>query len=149
MQRIYQHEFSQRKTRVGLIQLHCFLFLSLYTLSFIKAIEWSSMHKLKTTFLRTHSTRPSDERRSLQFARKLNAAQLTAFDDPNSPNAIPSLRPDELCEMERIAYQTWWKDLDPFSIGHLDNEALLKFVRGCCLPEVKLEQVHFCFRSWG
>lgn len=101
------------------------------------------MNKLKTTFLRTHSTRPSDERRSLQFARKLNAAQLTAFDDPNSPNAIPSLRPDELCEMERIAYQTWWKDLDPFSIGHLDNEAMLKFVRGCCLPEVKLEQVHF------
>ncbi|KAI7887435.1 hypothetical protein K492DRAFT_170339 [Lichtheimia hyalospora FSU 10163] len=105
------------------------------------------MNKLKTTFLRSHSARPSDERRSLQFARKLNAAQLTAFDDPNTPNAIPSLRPDELCEMERIAYQAWWKDLDPFSIGHLDNEAMLKFVRGCCLPQVKLEQILILFQD--
>ncbi|KAI9278773.1 hypothetical protein BDA99DRAFT_428782 [Phascolomyces articulosus] len=100
------------------------------------------MNKLKSTFLRTHSTRQSDDRRSQQFAKKLNAAQFQSYDNtPTTTQGPPTLHLDELTEMERTAYQSWWKDLDPFSIGHLDNEAVLKFLRGCCLPDHKLEQI--------
>ncbi|KAI7852707.1 hypothetical protein BDC45DRAFT_443587 [Circinella umbellata] len=105
------------------------------------------MNKLKSTFLRTHSTRhSSDDRRSQQFAKKLNAAQFQSYDKTSTTESTandgpPILHLDELTEMERAAYQSWWKDLDPFSLGHLDNEAVLKFLRGCCLPDHKLEQI--------
>ncbi|KAI8142024.1 hypothetical protein BJV82DRAFT_517626 [Fennellomyces sp. T-0311] len=97
-------------------------------------------NKLKSTFLRNHTTRHSDDRRSQQFAKKLNAAQFQSY-DVQAANGPPTVQLDELSEMERSAYQSWWKDLDPFSIGHLDNEAVLKFLRGCCLPDHKLEQI--------
>ena len=106
------------------------------------------MNKLKSTFLRTNNIRhSSDDRRSQQFAKKLNAAQFQSYDTPITTRTMtegpPTLHLEELTEMERTAYQSWWKDLDPFSIGHLDNEAVLKFLRGCCLPDHKLEQVTF------
>ncbi|KAI9321881.1 hypothetical protein BX666DRAFT_1850378 [Dichotomocladium elegans] len=108
------------------------------------------MNKLKTTFLRSHSTKHTDDRRSQQFAKKLTASQLPSFDDAEANvNELPALCMDELSETEKLAYRTWWKDLDPFSIGHLDNEALLKFVRGCCLPDHKLAQILQLFKDAG
>ncbi|ORZ00655.1 hypothetical protein BCR43DRAFT_433921 [Syncephalastrum racemosum] len=105
------------------------------------------MNKFKTTFLRTHHTRTtSDERRSQLFAKKLNAAQLPAFDDAR-PDDAPTVDLGDLSQPEQTAYFAWWKDLDPFSLGQLDIEAVRTFLSSCGLSDEKLEQIFGLFKN--
>lgn len=100
------------------------------------------MNKLKTTLLRTHISKHAEERRSQQFAKRLSAAHQASIidDDRIHKEPPPRVELDELSDRERPAYRSWWKDLDPFNIGRLDNAAVLKFLTGFGLAEYKLEQ---------
>lgn len=57
----------------------------------------------------------------------------------------PIVQLEDLSEIESKAYQTWWKDLDPFHIGKADNATVFKFVSGCHLPDTTLEEVYSIF----
>ncbi|KAI8393742.1 uncharacterized protein BYT42DRAFT_552098 [Radiomyces spectabilis] len=99
------------------------------------------MHKLKNTFLRSHLSKEVEERRSHQFAKRLSANKHNLETNNPSPRGPPAISLDELSDVERPIYHSWWKDLDPFSLGTIDNEAAFKFLTGCGLPDHKMEQI--------
>lgn len=103
------------------------------------SLSLKPMNKLKTTLLGHGET----TKRSLQFINKvLNTAAATSVPPPQDWNSgPPAVSLDELSELEKSAYHAWWKDLDPFSIGHLDRATLAKFLSGSGLPDPKLDQV--------
>ncbi|KAI7868492.1 hypothetical protein BDF14DRAFT_1724568 [Spinellus fusiger] len=97
------------------------------------------MHKLKSTFLRPKEL----ERRTQQFLKRHPTAMSShPFYSDDQPVAnTPSIHLDELSEVEKRAYSSWWKDLDPFNLGRLDNKTALVFLNGCGLPDSKLEEI--------
>jgi hypothetical protein len=97
------------------------------------------MNKIKNVFHRPQKIKSIDERRPQQFVKR-QSSQATAAkrDEPTSSPAIGFM---ELSEMEKPAYSSWWKDLDPFDLERIDNQTVLKFLNGCHLEDSKLEQV--------
>ncbi|KAG2184634.1 hypothetical protein INT43_000547, partial [Umbelopsis isabellina] len=59
---------------------------------------------------------------------------------PTTP-VIPQLKLSALAQHERLQYFSWWKDLDPFNIGVLDNESVLHFLKGCHITDDVLEKI--------
>ncbi|KAI9022770.1 hypothetical protein CLU79DRAFT_835134 [Phycomyces nitens] len=101
------------------------------------------MHKLKSTFLRTKDV---EERRSQQFVKRhSNLAQPPLADE--KPCGPPSISLGELSEREQQAYRAWWKDLDPFGLGRLENKTALVFLSDCGLPDKKLEEILQLFQD--
>ncbi|KAI8987571.1 hypothetical protein BDF20DRAFT_814037 [Mycotypha africana] len=54
---------------------------------------------------------------------------------------------DTLSDAERTAYEAWWKDLNPFHVEKVNNETILQFVSGCCLPHHTLEEILLFFQQ--
>lgn len=102
------------------------------------------MNRIKNVFHR--SQKPMEERRPHQFikrhssTRTYNSSSNDTFETTQA-NEPPAINLSDLSEMERPAYQSWWKDLDPFNIGRINNQTILKFLKGCTLEDDKLEQV--------
>ncbi|KAI8637706.1 hypothetical protein BD408DRAFT_45085 [Parasitella parasitica] len=67
--------------------------------------------------------------------------------DMEALSATPKIELDDLSDIESNAYQTWWKDLDPFHIGKANNEAVFNFVSGCGLPDYRLEEILALFQN--
>lgn len=90
------------------------------------------MNKLKSTLLRSNKTAQQPAAKPFE-------------DDPVSMRqaapAVPQLKLSALAEHERLQYFSWWKDLDPFSIGVLDNKSVLHFLQGFHLTDEVLEKV--------
>lgn len=107
------------------------------------------MNKLKTVFQRTQKT-STEERRPQQFVKRHSSTSKTntniglgASPLPNGVNKDPpAISLSDLSEMEKPAYLSWWKDLDPFDLQKINNETILKFLNGCSLSDSKLEQVN-------
>ena len=94
---------------------------------------------------RRHNQEPV-EKRSGVFIKRLEESKRLVVDPQRESEiealtATPKVQADDLSDIEFNAYQTWWKDLDPFHIGKADNEAVFNFVNGCGLPDHKLEEV--------
>ncbi|KAF7725988.1 Epidermal growth factor receptor substrate 15 [Apophysomyces ossiformis] len=108
------------------------------------------MNKFKHAFLRSHTPKITEDR-TQQFVKRLSANAFSTpvmpDDSRDCPRGPPTIRLDNLSSKERPAYQSWWKDLDPFNLGKLDNEAVLKFLGGCGLPDTKLEQILALFED--
>ncbi|KAG0182159.1 hypothetical protein DFQ29_005519 [Apophysomyces sp. BC1021] len=108
------------------------------------------MNRFKHAFLRSHTPKSAEDR-TQQFVKRLSANAFSTpvmpDDSRASPRGPPTIRLDNLSVKEQPAYQSWWKDLDPFSLGRLDNEAVLKFLGGCGLPDTKLEQILALFED--
>ncbi|KAL0090898.1 hypothetical protein J3Q64DRAFT_1019798 [Phycomyces blakesleeanus] len=101
------------------------------------------MQKLKSTFLRTKDV---EERRSQQFVKRhSNLTQPPLADE--EPCGPPSINLSELSEREQKAYRSWWKDLDPFGLGKLENKTALVFLGDCGLPDKKLEEILQLFQD--
>jgi len=90
------------------------------------------MNKLKNTLLRSNKTAQQPLSKLLEEDDK--AVKQT------SP-AGPQLKLSALAEHERLQYFSWWKDLDPFNIGVLDNKTILRFLQGCHITDEVLEKV--------
>jgi hypothetical protein len=90
------------------------------------------MNKLKNTLLRSNKT-------AQQPLSKLLEEDNTTVRQ-TSP-AVPQLKLSALAEHERLQYFSWWKDLDPFNIGVLDNKTVLRFLQGCHITDEVLEKV--------
>lgn len=106
----------------------------------------SSMNRIKSTFKRHSSIKDSslEHRRSDAFIKKLEESKRfhqQANDNLTSP---PTLDKSDLSKHELNAYQSWWKDLDPFGVGKADNQAVFQFVSGCGLSSATLEKVLCC-----
>ncbi|KAI8882238.1 hypothetical protein K501DRAFT_285980 [Backusella circina FSU 941] len=105
------------------------------------------MNKIKNVFHRSQKIKSIEERRPQQFVKR-QSSQATAAkrDEPTSSPAIDFM---ELSEMEKPAYSSWWKDLDPFDLERIDNQTVLKFLNGCHLEDSKLEQILALFETAG
>jgi hypothetical protein len=90
------------------------------------------MNKLKSTFSR--SNKPAQQIVTKPFSDETY---------PITPKApiIPQLKLSALAQHERLQYFSWWKDLDPFNIGVLDNKSVLHFLKGCHITDDVLEKV--------
>jgi hypothetical protein len=103
------------------------------------------MNKLKTVFQRSQKP-TTEERRPQQFVKRHSSAINNSphlSDGLNKAMAPPpAINLSDLSEMEKPAYLSWWKDLDPFDLKRINNETILKFLNGCSLPDNKLEQVN-------
>jgi hypothetical protein len=98
------------------------------------------MNKLKNAF--QHSQKAVEDKRPHQFMNRLSlTASSSPFDVSPEPNEPPSVALSDLSESERSAYESWWKDLDPFGLNKINNQIMLKFLNGCTLEDSKLEQV--------
>jgi hypothetical protein len=113
------------------------------------------MNKLKTVFQRTQKSN-TEERRPQQFVKRHSSISTADNISPGtvqSSNGVnktmappPAINLADLSEMEKPAYLSWWKDLDPFDLQKINNETILKFLNGCSLPDNKLEQVLCLFQ---
>ncbi|ORE07556.1 hypothetical protein BCV72DRAFT_205338 [Rhizopus microsporus var. microsporus] len=111
------------------------------------------MNRIKNVFHR--SQKPMEERRPHQFIKRHSSTRT--YNSSNNDNAFettqvnepPAINLSDLSEMERPAYQSWWKDLDPFNIGRINNQTILKFLKGCTLEDDKLEQILALFETAG
>lgn len=90
------------------------------------------MNKLKSTF--SKSNKPNQQTITKPFNDE------TYSTTPTTP-AIPQLKLSALAQHERLQYFSWWKDLDPFNIGVLDNQSVLHFLKGCHITDDVLEKV--------
>lgn len=100
------------------------------------------MNKLKNVFQRSsQKVKAAEERRPQQFVKRHSAmaTPIITTTDALAPPP-PAINLSELSEMEKPAYQAWWKDLDPFDLQKINNKTILKFLNGCSLPDNKLEQ---------
>ncbi|CAM0142553.1 hypothetical protein VKS41_001924 [Umbelopsis sp. WA50703] len=90
------------------------------------------MNKLKSTFSR--SNKPAQQIVTKPFSDETY---------PITPKApiIPQLKLSALAQHERLQYFSWWKDLDPFNIGVLDNKSVLHFLKGCHITDDVLEKI--------
>lgn len=105
------------------------------------------MNKLKNVFQRSsQKSKTLEDRRPQQFVKRHSSVlvkPVVTNDFNTTPLPPPAINLSELSEMERPAYQSWWKDLDPFDLQKINNETILKFLNGCSLQDNKLEQVSF------
>jgi hypothetical protein len=102
------------------------------------------MNKLKNVFQRSSSiqkNKMNEERRPQQFVKRHSQAKVVDSTPTMTLESAPAINLADLSEMEKPAYTSWWKDLDPFDIGKINNSTVLKFLNGCSLPDNKLEQV--------
>lgn len=102
------------------------------------------MHRIKSTFKRSSSTKDSilEHRRSEAFIKKLEESKRLEPEEPNKNlTDPPTLALSDLSKHEIDAYQALWKDLDPFGIGKADNHAVFQFVSGCGLSDATLKKV--------
>ncbi|KAI9279672.1 hypothetical protein BC943DRAFT_331504 [Umbelopsis sp. AD052] len=90
------------------------------------------MNKLKSTLLRSNKT--AQQPLSKLFEEDDMAVR-------QSSPAVPQLKLSALAEHERLQYFSWWKDLDPFNIGVLDNITILRFLQGCHINDEALEKI--------
>ncbi|KAI8378566.1 hypothetical protein BD560DRAFT_445083 [Blakeslea trispora] len=104
------------------------------------------MNKLKTVFQRSQKLK-TEERRPQQFVSKRLSATSSTPTTHLAEQTTPEISLSELSDAEREAYQSWWKDLDPFDLGVIDNPTILKFLNGCSLADDKLEQILALFES--
>jgi hypothetical protein len=107
------------------------------------------MNKLKNVFQRSsQKIKTTEDRRPQQFVKRHSTTMVTPITTPvnsnESPLPPPAIDLSDLSEMEKPAYQSWWKDLDPFDLQKINNQTILKFLNGCSLPDNKLEQVTRC-----
>ncbi|KAG1465685.1 hypothetical protein G6F46_001802 [Rhizopus delemar] len=83
----------------------------------------------------------------------MNRLSLTVssspFDVSPEPNEPPSIALSDLSESERSAYESWWRDLDPFGLNKINNQIMLKFLNGCTLEDSKLEKILSLFETAG
>lgn len=110
------------------------------------------MNKLRNVFQKTSSVQQQknkinqDNRRPQQFVKRLSLANSAVPEvgggGMTTTELPPAINLDDLSEMEKPAYTSWWKDLDPFDLGKINNSTILKFLNGCSLPDTKLEQVN-------
>ncbi|KAI8364476.1 hypothetical protein EDC96DRAFT_510834 [Choanephora cucurbitarum] len=98
------------------------------------------MNKLKTVFQRSQKLK-TEERRPQQFVSKRLSTTSSTPTTHLGQQPPPEISLSELSEIESEAYQSWWKDLDPFDLGIIDNPTILKFLNGCSLADDKLEQI--------
>lgn len=56
-------------------------------------------------------------------------------------DTLPFINSIELSEKERLVYESLWRDLNPFNVQKVENEAILKLLNTCNLEHSKLEQV--------
>ncbi|KAI9279374.1 hypothetical protein BY458DRAFT_452309 [Sporodiniella umbellata] len=106
------------------------------------------MNKLRNVFQR--SNKDLEERRPQQFIKRLSSANSSAATNSlPEQNDSPAISLYDLSEMEKHAYQSWWRDLDPFELGKINNRTIMKFLNGCTLEDNKLEQVLLLFESAG
>ncbi|CAO3676245.1 unnamed protein product [Rhizopus stolonifer] len=97
------------------------------------------MNKLKNVFQR--SQKVIEERRPQQFIKRLSSANpSTSVGNSPESNAPPTINLSDLSEMERRTYQSWWKDLDPFGHGKIDNQTILVLFE---LAGDELNQIQF------
>ncbi|KAI9261333.1 hypothetical protein EDC94DRAFT_694490 [Helicostylum pulchrum] len=109
------------------------------------------MNKLKNVFQRSSQKKTTEDRRPQQFVKRHSSAMVTPIvtDYSTIPLPPPAINLSELSEMEKPAYQSWWKDLDPFDLQKINNENVLKFLKGCSLQDNKLEQILALFETAG
>lgn len=110
------------------------------------------MNKLKTVFQRSsQKQRVIEDRRPQQFVKRHSSVATPIPSTPNSGNMYdnnpPAIGFEDLSELEKPAYESWWKDLDPFDLKKINNQTVLKFLGGCSLQDNKLEQVSVFFLS--
>ncbi|KAI8640202.1 hypothetical protein BD408DRAFT_390951 [Parasitella parasitica] len=116
------------------------------------------MNKLKTVFQRSSQKQSIvQDRRPQQFVKRHSS--VTAPAAPTAPSIFPSISTcngdppaigfDDLSEVEKPAYRSWWRDLDPFNLGKINNQTVLKFLNGCSLQDDKLEQILVLFETAG
>lgn len=101
------------------------------------------MNKLKNVFQRSsQKIKATEDRRPQQFVKRHSTAMVTPIITDNTTLLLPpAINLSELSEMEKPAYEAWWKDLDPFDLQKINNKTILKFLSGCSLQDNKLEQV--------
>lgn len=107
------------------------------------------MNKLKTVFQRSsQKQRVIEDRRPQQFVKRHSSVATTPATTPSTPNSgsaydnhPPAIGFEDLSELEKPAYESWWRDLDPFDLKKINNQTVLKFLSGCSLQDNKLEQV--------
>ncbi|KAG2235234.1 hypothetical protein INT48_004701 [Thamnidium elegans] len=111
------------------------------------------MNKLKNVFQRSsQKIKTTEDRRPQQFVKRHSSAMVTPIvttDYSTTPLPPPAINLSELSEMEKPAYQSWWKDLDPFDLKKINNKNVLKFLNGCNLQDNKLEQILALFETAG
>lgn len=102
------------------------------------------MNKLKNVFQRSsQKVKAAEDRRPQQFVKRHSTTMVTPIITANNTSLPPpAINLSELSEMEKPAYQAWWKDLDPFDLQKINNKTILKFLNGCSLQDNKLEQVN-------
>lgn len=109
------------------------------------------MNKLKNVFQRSSTKiKAVEDRRPQQFVKRHSI--VTPIATPVASNDAlppPAINLSDLSEMEKQAYQSWWKDLDPFDLQKINNQTILKFLNGCSLPDNKLEQILALFETAG
>ncbi|CAO3647056.1 unnamed protein product [Mucor fragilis] len=112
------------------------------------------MNKLKTVFQRSsQKQRVIEDRRPQQFVKRHSSVATPIPSTPNSgsmyDNNPPAIGFEDLSEPEKPAYESWWKDLDPFDLKKINNQTVLKFLGGCSLQDNKLEQILALFETAG
>ncbi|KAI7876152.1 uncharacterized protein EV154DRAFT_68389 [Mucor mucedo] len=108
------------------------------------------MNKLKNVFQRSsQKVKAAEDRRPQQFVKRHSTTMVTPVISPSEALPAPAINLSELSEMEKPAYQAWWKDLDPFDFKKINNNTILKFLNGCSLPDNKLEQILALFETAG
>ncbi|CEP16007.1 hypothetical protein [Parasitella parasitica] len=112
------------------------------------------MNKIKTVFQRSsQKQRVIQDRRPQQFVKRHSSVTATTTTPPQYPssgdNDPPAIGFEDLSEVEKPAYQSWWRDLDPFDLKKINNQTVLKFLNGCSLQDNKLEQILVLFETAG
>lgn len=94
------------------------------------------MNKLKSTFSLRHK---DSEKRSQVFIKRLSTQKERL--------GLPQVNLEDLSEIERDTYFSWWRDLDPFGIEKVDNKAIFNFISGSNLPDRILEEILVLFQD--
>ncbi|KAI8996960.1 hypothetical protein BDB01DRAFT_714493 [Pilobolus umbonatus] len=113
------------------------------------------MNKFKNVFQRSHKSKATEDRRTQQFVKRHSSSShvINTLNNQHpsleQTNETPNITLEELSEIEKEAYQSWWKDLDPFDYQQIDNQTILKFLTGCELPPDRIEDIVALFDSAG
>ncbi|KAL0079837.1 hypothetical protein J3Q64DRAFT_1644723 [Phycomyces blakesleeanus] len=101
------------------------------------------MNKIKNTLF--HSKNKDEKNRKAHHLgeRSISDPVLSqaSISEPEPSTDVPEVGIENLTDIEQQIYTVWWNELDPYSLGHLDNKALLKFLVGCNLEYQKLGQI--------
>ncbi|KAL0086606.1 hypothetical protein F4703DRAFT_1772335 [Phycomyces blakesleeanus] len=101
------------------------------------------MNKIKNTLF--HSKNKDEKNRKAHHLgeRSISDPVLSqaSISEPEPSTDVPEVGIENLTDIEQQIYTVWWNELDPYSLGYLDNKALLKFLVGCNLEYQKLGQI--------